>query len=470
MNRELKRKIPVKIYVVLFVFSLAIRLVLLAWAGPYTDRDTVEYVLVAENFVEQGDFVIQDEFTFQWRPYTFRMPGYPLYLASFYRIFGADSSINTYVAISQIIFASLLSLSAAYVANYYFSVRAGVLAGMLMAVDPFLSLASIAILTDALFSFLYGASFIACLNAIEKRKFKWAFLWGLLLGLAGMVRPIVQYQYFLMIFAFVITAVPWRKRGRLIIAALTGFFLVLGAWGFRNKITTGYYELETNQGMSMLWRSAYLLEPSTNKDYRQDPVLAAARDIAVIDPSHGGIIFQNIREQLGVSEREANEIMVKLAYENIFDNPIKYAGFAIGQIVAFQTGIGELVSLAVHMGVNPNLKNGLAANLQDNQFDLVAANLALRVVTILVFTILPIYGLFYTWANYREARLFTTVFMLAYLYHIAVVSMVVGNARYHLPLHMLVWVYVSIIFVDKLIPFTAERLGVAEKYPFTSQP
>jgi 4-amino-4-deoxy-L-arabinose transferase-like glycosyltransferase len=450
-------KLPTRVFLGLFLLSFILKVFILVLFGPYTSSDTMGYTEIAQNIVEYNSAIVQDDYTSQWRAFTFRMPGYPFFLSLFYRLLGEDTAVYNAVALVQIIMVSFLSMGAAYVTSRFFTSRTAILAGIFAALDPFITIASIAILTDALFSALFGASVVACLLAIERRSIGWAALWGLSLGLAGLVRPIVQHQYIIIILVFVILSGDWRERLRLMIVALMGFSLILGAWSMRNKIRTGYFELETNQGMSMLWHSAYLLEPSTVDDYRADPLLASAKDIAVSDPANGGDIFHNIREQLKTSEHETNEIMVKLAYANIFSHPVRYLEFAANEIVSYLGGIGEVVKLYVHVGGDAELYDGLIRNLNSGRIDLVLINLAMKSFVVLFYGLLFLYGLTYVFRKYRHSRVFTFFVVLVYFYFLAIVSLVTGNPRYHTPMHMVVWVYVSVVCVDEILPFLSVR-------------
>lgn len=434
-----------QVLVAVFLLSFLTRSLMLIAIGPDIGSNSGEYRFPAETLVEHGALIEKDDLTGEWLPFTFRMPGYSLYIGLFYTLFGITDTAHYAIAFSQILFASMIAVMAAYIGSRYFSPRAGLMAGTFSALDPWLSFSTIAILNDNPFSFAYTLSFLAAIVAIEKLTWRWAFLWGLTLGLATFIRPLPKYNLAIVVVVFALSAIDWQKKVRLTLVAVVGFSLLVGGWSLRNRVQTGYWDLETNQGMSMLWRTAHLTRESTPKDYEVNPTLAKARDItANTDPPYGGIVFGNLRKEMGLSEREANELMVTIAYENVRLNPMAYVRRGIYHIFSFQTGIGMFVEFAVeNLNASPDLRDGVGAHLQKGDYGYLAFNLFLRLSTLFIFGVLFPIGVIYAWFRYKEQRLFHLYFLLTLLYHFAVATLVIGQDRYRLALHGVMWIYIS---------------------------
>lgn len=413
--------------------------------GPDIGSNSGEYRVLAENLAQHGALIQRDGLTGEWLPFTFRTPGYSLYIGLFYTLFGITDTAHYAIAFSQVLFASIMAVIAAYIGSRYFSPKIGLMVGCFSALDPWLSFSTIAILNDNPFSFAYTLSFLAAIIAIEKLTWRWALLWGLTLGFATLIRPLPKYNLAIVVVVFALSAIDWQKKFRLTLISILGFSLLVGGWSLRNRVQTGHWDLETNQGMSMLWRTAHLTRESTPEDYQVDPLLAQARDItAKTEPPYGGVVFGNLREEMGLSEREANELMVTIAYENVRLNPMAYVRRGIFHIFSFQTGIGMFVEFAVeNLNASPDLRDGVGGHLQKADYGYLALNLFLRLSTTFIFAVLFPIGLIYAWFRYKEARLFHLYFILALLYHFAVSTLVIGQDRYRLPLHGVMFIYIG---------------------------
>ena len=126
---------------------------MLAIYGPDTSSNSAEYTQIAENIVENRAVIEKDSYTGEWRPYTFRMPGYHLFVAAIYALAGINDTAHYIVVICQILFASIIAVIAAYMGTKLFSPSIGALAGLLSAFDPWLSYHSLNILNDSMFAF-----------------------------------------------------------------------------------------------------------------------------------------------------------------------------------------------------------------------------------------------------------------------------------------------------------------------------
>ncbi len=184
-------------------------------------------------------------------------------------------------------------------------------------------------------------------------------------------------------------------------------------------------------------------------------MLAQARDItAKTDPPYGGAVAREIRTQMKLSERETNELMVTIAYENLFLNPMAYVQRGIFHSFSFQTGIGMFVEFAVlNLNASPDLRDGVGGHLRKGDYGYLALNLFLRLTTTFIFAVLFPVGFIYAWFRHKEVRLFHLYFLLALLYHFAVATLVIGQDRYRLPLHGVMWIYIScaIIYIQSYL-------------------
>ncbi len=164
-----------------------------------------------------------------------RPPGYPLFLTPFVpglptqdileniQVFQAGLSTLTLI-VSFLFFRGFLPLPLAVAASF------------LAALSPHLIVAPSFLLTETLFTFLLVA-FFWLLSLFARRPTPWFSLFtGLVLGMASLVRPALQY--FLPCLAPLMVSQFGWKRGRRVFALLVlGFALIISPWIIRNMIT-----------------------------------------------------------------------------------------------------------------------------------------------------------------------------------------------------------------------------------------
>ena len=195
---------------ILFLTLLAIaggfRVAVAHWLANDTPGDSIVYSQLARNALEQH--VYSHEPQAPYNPSLIRLPGYPLFLAGIYSIFGHTN--NGAVRIAQALMdtatCGLIALLAFYWQPDEKRKRASAIAAfVLAAICPFTTIYAATILTEVPTNFLLMAMFVAVTLAFrrrittedteesKKREFKKSILWwcvaGLIGGLAVLLRP-----------------------------------------------------------------------------------------------------------------------------------------------------------------------------------------------------------------------------------------------------------------------------------------
>jgi len=176
-------------------------------------------------------------------PDSHRSPGYPLFLALFLEGLSFHSFVHR-VVIAQAVL-STLTLIMAFLLFKGFLPRAWALAAsLLVAISPHLIIPNSFVITETLFCFLLVAvAWVVSLFASRPSAIL-ALFTGILIGLASLVRPILEYLPFLLGLWFI---AEYRRRGglRYGLAVCFGFFLVFLPWMLRNAITLGAFADDT---------------------------------------------------------------------------------------------------------------------------------------------------------------------------------------------------------------------------------
>jgi 4-amino-4-deoxy-L-arabinose transferase-like glycosyltransferase len=182
-------------------------------------------------------------------PNTFRPPGYPLFLAALYKIFG-----HSYVAvkIAQSGLGALTCLMIFLIGQRLFSRRVGVFAATLAAVYPFLVLYAGFLLSETLFVFLSTVFLYMLVRLRERCASQWVALGGLVLGVMNLVRPVtLMIPALLFFWAWIEFG---AKRKAVVIASLLAIWMMVPIlpWTIRNyMVTHSYILIEDHHWLSM---------------------------------------------------------------------------------------------------------------------------------------------------------------------------------------------------------------------------
>jgi 4-amino-4-deoxy-L-arabinose transferase-like glycosyltransferase len=231
---------------------LALRLMLLVVAAPWRPSvearvvlraDALGYHRLATTLLACGRFAPACDAPLE----TIRTPGYPALVAAVYALAGPHPWV---LMVVHAAFDALAAVLLARTAARFFGTGAGLVAGVLYAIDPFVALYSTALLSESTFLLLLvaGMATVAWSTGAEsaRRQLGGAALAGGLLGLAILVRPAAQFLPPALATAY---AIGWRRAPRRAVLAALAVLLVCGAvltpWIARNQRAFGHASLST---------------------------------------------------------------------------------------------------------------------------------------------------------------------------------------------------------------------------------
>ena len=181
----------------LVVAAATFRIAVAHWLPNDGPDDGRVYAQMARNLLEQHVFSHDAQPPYQ--PSLIRLPGYPVFLAGVYSIFGHtnNGAVRIVQALIDTATCGLIALLAFYwQPNEKRKVASAIGALALAAVCPFTTIYAATILTEVLTNFLMVAMFVAVTLAFrrsttedieeeKKRNFKRALLWWMVAGLLG---------------------------------------------------------------------------------------------------------------------------------------------------------------------------------------------------------------------------------------------------------------------------------------------
>ncbi|NWF94353.1 MAG: glycosyltransferase family 39 protein [Syntrophaceae bacterium] len=220
--------------------------------------DSATYINPAKALLQTGRLTIHPDKP--GIPEMMRTPGYPLFLAGLFWIFG-----YSYV---PVILMQILLSSATIAITYRMGVtlwggRIALMGAVLLALDTSSLLSAQVVLSDTLFTFLLCLAVSKGMDVFYERNRTMLHLvaCSLFLALATLVRPITYYLIFvLMVLLTTIWKVywhhGWRKICTLLMVVLIPWVFLIGGWQLRNYLWTGSPTFSTIHSRTLLFYRA----------------------------------------------------------------------------------------------------------------------------------------------------------------------------------------------------------------------
>ncbi len=164
-----------------------------------------------------------------------RPPAYPLFLSTFVDSVPNQKTINK-ILYSQVIISTLTIFISMFLFQNFLSKLWATIAAMLVTLSPHLIVANSYILTETFFCFhLVILGWFMSLFVTKPSLWK-AGIIGIILGMANLIRPSLQY-FPIVMSIFLIFQYGKKEGGRFCIAMLLGFALLFFPWITRNLLT-----------------------------------------------------------------------------------------------------------------------------------------------------------------------------------------------------------------------------------------
>jgi len=286
-----------------------------------------------------------------------RPPGYALFAAGSILLLGEE--LRSLVFVQQLlgVAAALLTylLGRATFGTATGGRAAGLLAGLLVALNGALILSGQSIMTETLFTALLLGALLALVLAGRGGRWGWALLAGLLLGAAALTRPVAQALVVLVPLAFLLsTRRPWPiARGTLLVGV--GFGLVMVPWMARNYAEHGTPSAAGGLGRSLIARTIKYDEGyfdtarlASDGDSASSPEQALKADVRQFIRGKRNTIRNSrsvrstqagLMKEFGLSQAESDRLMRQVATEAIAERPGYYV---VGSLkMAWQIVLGK---------------------------------------------------------------------------------------------------------------------------------
>ncbi|ORU89875.1 MAG: hypothetical protein A6F71_02615 [Cycloclasticus sp. symbiont of Poecilosclerida sp. M] len=172
------------------------------------------------------------------KPDTLRAPGYPFFISKLVS-WPPTKSMLWKISFWQALLDTLTVLMTFLLARHFLNTKLAVLAALFVAISPHLISATSYLLTETLFGCLMTASVLTIVSAVKRNSQPIFLLAGILLALASLTRPTIQYFIVpLAVGLFIAQNQLLLKKG-VWLSLILGFFLTYTPWTVRNIETLG---------------------------------------------------------------------------------------------------------------------------------------------------------------------------------------------------------------------------------------
>lgn len=311
MPKTLKT-VPIKIETI-FLLSLALQLIFIIIMKIPVGSDAGIYHNVAINLIKGGWFSIDGVYPAAG----YVKPGYALFLASVYKIFGPS------VFAVKIIQSVLISLSCCMVykiGTELFNQRIGCYSALITTIHPAFLIISSHLLSESLFIFLLSVAILYLIKAFKAKTLKLYVISGIFLGIATQVR---FTTIFFPIFILGGLLFSYKEKLYALKAGLVILLMVIITampWAIRNYMHFGYLNPFVDYG-GVLWLGSY----TKGKGHQDNPEVVKAKTRMQQD-----LQDKYAEKDIGSGkfEVERQTFLLKSAVNNITEDPLGYIGLS----------------------------------------------------------------------------------------------------------------------------------------------
>jgi 4-amino-4-deoxy-L-arabinose transferase-like glycosyltransferase len=236
----------------LVVLAAAFRIAVVHYLPNDTTDDSLGYEQLARNMLEHHVYShVSDP---PYTPSLVRLPGYPLFLAAVYSVFGHTNNgavriVQALIDTGTCVLVGLLAWL--WQPDERRKMATAIAALALAAVNPFTTIYAATILTEVPATFLIVAACIAATLAFREekleRELRWWAISGLLTGIAVLFRPDVglvtaSIGVLALVKLWRRTTQRWRRTFLAATSLSFGFILILVPWTIRNWTTLHVFQ------------------------------------------------------------------------------------------------------------------------------------------------------------------------------------------------------------------------------------
>ena len=386
-------------------------------------EDQAFYIQLAQQFPESGFLGVSSE----------RVPGYPLFIASIYTLFGEEP---WNVISIQILLDSISCVVIALMAKSLFN-KGFWVAGILSAINLNMVILSASLLTDTLFLFLFILFLFSLLQYLHSDKIIWFFLLVLFISSATLVRAA---SYYLLPFLLVglVSLRLWQRDSILKITKLIIMYLVvtavlLGGIHQRNYQQYGSVGFVSQTGTAILgWIVPATYQYSGQGSYQEGQQLARERLASALQRDQLEALPPNPFESNSYQANVGKDILFELGFLNMLK--AWTVGAAINLLapsVAFSPALRSMEHPSFYETEGNGIVEKLFNYIKNSSGFLYLSILAVGTIISVIFTMLALVGVFKMISVLPPITVTTLLLLVGYFF--AITGPIIG-LKYRLPI------------------------------------
>ena len=386
-----------------------------------SNGDAVEYLILARQWLQYGTFQNLNGLP---GPEIFRMPGYPLFIAFFYKIV---SDVALAILVQNIIFIFSIALFYKFTLSLFKNKTIALISSGFLAFEPSMIYWNNQLITETLFMVLIFLSFYCSFVFIKGKNLYFPALSGLFLALAIFVRPAGEYLAIIFILFYVLLLLfkkmEFKKIFFSILIFIIAFLLPLAPWIARNKYYFDSYAVSNSSAIGF------------GKYYTAISIQAGEK---IITPK-----FKN--------EMEKAKLARKRAMIAISAHPIHFVKIYSLSLIPFLFGDGYL---SVFGRIFPDLEKAriitdwkggggelfgfLGGHKGSEAFIFFGGKIIWTLITLFGFI-----GIFYSFATYRKQYPILILFLL-FIGYFSLASGIGSYSRFRFPVVPFIFLFTSL--------------------------
>jgi len=395
-------------------------------------EDQALYIQLAQQLPDSGLLGIPSE----------RVPGYPLFIASIYTLFGEE--LWNVISI-QILLDSISCVVIALMAKSLFS-KGFWIAGILSAINLNMVILSVSLLTDTLFLFLFILFLFSLLQYLQNERTRWLVLLVLFISLATLVRPSSYYLLPILLIGLVSWRL-WHRDTILKIGTLTVLYLViigvlLGSIHQRNYQQYGSTALVSQTGIHLLgWVVPATYQYSGQGSYQEGQQLARERLASALQRDQLETLSPNPFESSSYQANVGKDILFELGFLNMLKAWV--VGSTINLLapsVAYTPALRSMEHPSFYETEGNGIVEKLFNYIKNSSGFLYLSILAVGTIISIIFTMLALVGVFKMVSTLPPITVTTLLLLVGYFF--AITGPIIG-VKYRLPIEPILTLFAT---------------------------
>jgi len=263
------------VFILLIVIGFAARLMVTDWEKNLSG-DEIGYDKMTRQLIEDGIYGYTP-YSYSVEPNAFTTPGYPLFLAAFYFVFGfneTESPLNQ-IQFVQVLISVMNAILLFMIAQRLFknSIVSTILMALFLFHPTFVYSASF-MLTETVYTFFFLLFVLFLIRTLQNPSKMIAYFYtGCIFALCILIRPAIMPFIFLfaLYLLFVNGRTSIRSTLKKLLLIFVGVSLVMSPWVIRNYVTLDRVVLLAEQGGNPLLWGTYPFQTKPKIDVTQDP-------------------------------------------------------------------------------------------------------------------------------------------------------------------------------------------------------